>query len=69
MSDKKNDKIIRDKVATIGAISVVIISIITLFILPYMFPDNTLVMWIKNIVGILWILGLTYDFMKKRAKK
>lgn len=58
-----------DKVATISAILLVVIAIITLFILPYMFPENILVMWVKNIVGILWIIGLTYDFMKKRAKK
>ncbi len=59
---------INTKVTTWLAILFVMISIIILFILPLIFPNNTVLRWVKSIVSIIWIIGLVYDiFFKKKS--
>lgn len=45
------------------------IFILIFLILPIIFPHNTFLTWVRNILGGLLLIGLIYDFVTSKRKK
>lgn len=48
----------------------IVLAIVVFFVIPKLFPGNSIVFWVTTILVILLLLGIIYDFStSKREKK